>query len=188
MHRIVDGPCPLTQESNLNTLLTFGGLVDAHEAFDFLLDGEFPEGRKARLVAEAQQEVLALPRSPSEEDPDVSSQEQVMNLLRRYTINQPMRLGRDYSACDNKRGLWKWKTRTVRIAGMYYAGPHRFIIARVGFARGLKRHGNSVTEKEAAFAAIAAGRLQALGLLEHAWKTKDPHHGKARAFDIDERW
>lgn len=127
----------------------------------------------------------ALPGSPSEEYPDVSSYDQIMTLLRHYTLNRPMLPTRDYGQCHRASGLWKWKTRTVRIGGMYCGGAHRFVIAHVSFARGLKRDGKAVIEKEAEFAVTVASRLRAIGLLEHSWKTKDPHDGEALSFDPD---
>ncbi|MSO99753.1 MAG: hypothetical protein EXR07_01695 [Acetobacteraceae bacterium] len=150
----------------------------AHEAFDFLLHGEFPEGRMVVLLKEAEAEISNLPWSPGEEDPNVSSREQVMTLFRHYTLNRPMRPGRDYALCHRTYGLWKWRTRTVRLAGMYFGGNHRFVIAHAGFARGLKRDGKAVKEREAEFAQMAAARLQNLGLLAHSWKIKDPHDGE----------
>ena len=111
-----------------------------------------------------------------------------MVLLRHYTLGGPMRLNRDYTSCDRQRGLWKWKTRTVRLAGMYLEGQHRFVIAHVGFARGLKRGGRANKEKEAEFAGVAATRLEDIGLLKYSWKVKDPHYGEALSFDPDQRW
>jgi hypothetical protein len=178
----------LTQESILDTLLAEGSLAYAHEVFDFLLDGEFPDARKVLLVQEARAEIVALPRSPGEEDPDVSSRQQIMSLFRRYTLhrpNQPMRADKDYGRCDMRRGLWKWKTRTTRLAGMYYGGPCRFVVAHAGFARGLKRDGKAIIEQEKAFADTAAYRLMTIGLLNHSWKCKDPHDGEALPFDLD---
>lgn len=175
----------MTQESILDILIAQGHLVYAHEAFDFLLHGEFPDARKALLVKEAEAEILQLPRSPSEEDPHVSSAEQIMVLFRRYTINEPMRSGRDYTRCDMRRGLWKWRTRTTRLVGMYCGGAHRFVVAHVGFARGLKREGKAVIEKEREFADTGAYRLATIGLLQHSWQCRDPHDGETLSFDLD---
>ena len=66
---------------------------------------------------------------------------------------------------------------------MYCGGSHRFIVAHVGFARGLKRGGKAIIEKEVEFAQVAASRLDAIGLLEHSWKAKDPHYGELLPFD-----
>jgi hypothetical protein len=173
----------LTPESIIDILIAYGAAAPAHEAFDFLSHGEFPDGRMALVLTEAESEIRSLLSSPSDEDPNVSSREQTMTLLRHYTLGGPMRPRRDYTTCDRKRGLWKWKTRTVRIAGMYLQGPHRFVIAHVGFARGLKRGGKAVLEREAAFPRLAATRLETVGLLPHAWNTKDPHDGETPAFD-----
>jgi hypothetical protein len=141
------GPIPtreltgdLTSKSILDTITAFGGLLVAHEVFDFLTHGEFPE-RCVFLLKDAEAEIRSLPRSPGEEDPDLSFFEQTMGLLRTYTVNGRMLCARDYQPCDRKRGVWKWKTRTVRIAGIYVSGQHQFVIARVGFARLLKRGG-----------------------------------------------
>lgn len=164
-------------------LTTYEGLVYAHETFDFLSHDEFPDGRMALVIKEAVAEIREIPRSPSEEDPDVSSYQQIMTLLRHYTLNRPMRARHDYGPCDRACGLWKWKTRTVRLAGMYYGGKHRFVIAHASFARGLKRGGKAVKEKEVEFASAASARLQTLGLLKHSWKVRDPHDGEATPLD-----
>jgi hypothetical protein len=68
---------------------TFDGIVYAHETFDFLLHGEFPEGRMVALLKEAEAEISNLPWSPGEEGPNVSSRQQVMTLFRHYTLNRP---------------------------------------------------------------------------------------------------
>jgi hypothetical protein len=174
--------CDLTPKSILDTITAFGGLLVAHEVFDFLTHGEFPE-RCVFLLKDAEAEIRSLPRSPGEEDPDLSSFEQTMGLLRTYTVNGKMLRARDYQPCDRKRGVWKWKTRTVRIAGIYVSGQHQFVIARVGFARLLKRGGRAITEKEAEFADTAADRLTTLGVLVHAWRCQDPHYDEAHSFD-----
>ena len=81
----------------------------------------------------------SIPKSPGEEDPNVSSYEQIMTLLRHYTLASIQGwLRRDYGPCQRADGLWKWKARTVRIGGMYCGGNHRFIIAHAGFALGLQ--------------------------------------------------
>jgi hypothetical protein len=174
--------CNLTQESILDTLLAFGGVSLAHEVFAFLLDGEFPD-RRVLLTPEAETELRNLPRSPGEEDPDVSSHQQVLTLFRTFTIDRRMILMRDYRPYDRKMGIWKWKTRTVRMAGIYVSGQRHFVIAHVGFARLLKRGGKSSTEKEAEFSLCAANRLAAIGLLEHAWIVQDPHYDPKLSFD-----
>jgi hypothetical protein len=176
----------LTQESNLSTLLAYGALVAADEAFDFLLSGEFADERKIFLLEDAAHEIKNMPRSPSDEDPHVSSQEQVMTLFRVFTLKlSPMRNRYDYQQCDKIKGIWKWKTRTVRLAGMYYGNSTRFVIAQTTFARDLKRNGKANTSEERKFAAAAAARLNSLGLLEHAWITGDPHLGETDSFDPD---
>lgn len=135
------------------------------------------------LLQIAVTEINSLASSPSEESPDVSSYDQIMVLMRNYTVETALSIGRDYVCIDKPRGLWKWKTRTVRIGGMYCGGNGRFVIAKAGFARGLKRGGRSVTEREAEFARATRERLREVGLLEHSWKTEDPHHGEAISFD-----
>lgn len=54
----------MTQESILGTIAVYGGLVWAHEAFDFLSDGEFADARAALVVREAIAEIEGITRKP----------------------------------------------------------------------------------------------------------------------------
>jgi hypothetical protein len=179
------GSLALTLESNLDSLLAYGGFVVAHECFSILTPDEFPEGRCVYLLREAAEEIQHLPVSPGEEDPDVSSHQQVMELFRHYILNRQMQRKRDYRLCSKRLGLWKWKTRTVRMAGMYWSTPNSFVVAHAGFARKLKRGGRAIKQKEAEFAQVAAERLTSLGVITSAWHGEDPHYDAAISFDID---
>ena len=71
------------------------------------------------------------------------------------------------------------------MAGVYLGDGNCFAVARVGFAKGLKRGGMAIVEREAEFAQAASRRLEALGLMTHAWKGMDPHYDQANTFDPD---
>ena len=163
----------MTFESTLHTLCAYGGLVEAHEALGLLAHDEFPE-RYVYLTAVAAQQIRALPSSPGEEDPDVPSQDQVEDLIARFLRGGRMFPKRDYQEYDRRRCVWKWKTRSVRIAGVYLSRKH-FVLARAGFARGLKRGGKSVTEFEKAFVDAAYQALELIGLDQVEWLKEDPH-------------
>lgn len=160
-------------EATLGSLRTFGGLYDADREFALLLPNEMPE-RWIDLTLEARNGINNLTHSPGEEDPDVPSRAQVIDFMARFVRGEAMRHWKDYRSWDNKNGIWKWKTRTVRMAGMYLS-RHRFVMARVGFARGLKRNGVAVSEAEKDFAQAAFKSLSDLGLTNLDWLKEDPH-------------
>ena len=134
---------------------------------------------------EANDEISTLLYAPADEYPGQHSREQITTLLSNYTVGGPMFAGRDYKLADRRIGLWKWKTRTVRMAGVYLGDGNCFVVARVGFAKGLKRGGTVTVEREAEFAQVATHRLETLGLLTHAWKGTDPHYDQTNTFDPD---
>lgn len=175
----------MTLESILSSLITYGGLLVAHDVLPLLLANEFPEGHKVFLLKEANDEISTLPYAPADEYPGQHSREQITTLLSNYTVGGPMFAGRDYKLADRRIGLWKWKTRTVRMAGVYLGDGNCFVVARVGFAKGLKRGGTATVEREAEFAQVATHRLETLGLLTHAWKGTDPHYDQTNTFDPD---
>lgn len=155
----------------------------AHDDFDILDDGVFPAGRKVLLVENAATELRDLPSSPCEEDPNVSPYFQVLTLFRNYLAGTPMRPEKDYRCADRRNSIWKWKTRTIRLGGIYVSNPNTFIVAKLGYARAQKAGGRSSVQKERDFCFSAVERLQNIGLLNHAWRGRDPHDGEAFPFD-----
>ena len=66
------------------------------------------------------------------------------------------------------------------MAGMYFS-RYRFVMARIGFARGLKRNGVAVSEAEKDFAQAALKSLADLGLTNLDWLKEDPHRVHSQA-------
>ncbi len=163
----------LTFDATLDSLCAYGRLFRADEEFGLLLPDELPE-RWVYLTSEVRNGINMLTRSPGEEDPDVPSRGQVLELMARFVRGEVMRHGRDYQHWDRRNGIWKWKTRTTRMAGMYLS-RHQFVMVRIGFARGLKRGGIAVTEAERAFAQAALAALVDIGLDRLDWLKEDPH-------------
>lgn len=164
----------MTFEATLDRLCAFGGLCSADEEFALLLPDEMPE-RWIYLTFEVRDGINSLTHSPGEEDPDVPSRAQVIDFMAKFMRGEAMRHQKDYRSWDSRNGIWKWKTRTVRMAGMYLSRSH-FVMARVGFARGLKRNGVAVSEAEKDFAQAAFKALSDLGLADLDWLKEDPHH------------
>ena len=124
-----------------------------------------------------------MPRSPNTEAPSVASRVQVLTLFRQFTLDQRMVPGTNYALTDAACGIWRWKTRTVRLAGIYLGDENCFVVAAIAFARDLNRHGKAVVALEHAFADVAAHRLTEVRLLRYALIMKDPHYDQTQPFD-----
>lgn len=143
---------------------------------DLLAYGEVPV-RWVYLTATALERIRALPDTPCDEDPLVPPIRQITGLMTAFLLGKPMILDDHYKTLDQRRGLWRWKTRTLRIGGMYL-DPAHFVLAHLGFARQQKRHDGTGTAdpgRVGEFSKTTRAALEELDLLSWAWMNGDPH-------------
>lgn len=168
----------MTFKTTITNLLDTGSLLKGDDVLnELLVHGEVLE-RWVYLNTHALKAIAALPDTPCEEDPDVPPIGQVSALIGAFLRGRPMIRGHDYKDMDLKRGLWGWKTRTVRMGGMYLS-PSHFVLVHLEYARGQKTDGRTIPQKAKEFSLTTRNRIEELGLLELAWEPgKDPHNGE----------
>ena len=119
-----------------------------------------------------------LPGTPCEEDPDVPPVDQVRDLIGAFLRGETLIAGRDYKNMDRRRGLWKWKTRTVRMGGFYLDQFH-FVIVHLDYALRMKSAGRSVPDREREFSQATRDAVEGMGFTQLVWMTQDPYNDKS---------
>jgi hypothetical protein len=142
---------------------------------DALAHGEFPDGRHVMAPPELVNRLRRL-IAPDAENPDPPAMEQVIQRFRAFALGLPIAAS-TVTLSNRRAGIWEWRLRTSRLAGIYVAGPHSFVALEVVLRRDLNRtDGRMCPVQRKIFSQRCEQVLRELGLEDAVWRGI-PHNG-----------